>query len=226
MYVVVFFSITVLPNRGYSQFSLVGMQMSYMYSAHTHSVSGGMRSINMLLGKPTRYSPELNLLGFDYLEADPYNNNLTNCSLLPLYELGWLAFMALPTIAITGDEARRNQWFYAVLFAPTLLSNSRHGYLLYMEGLPDKTPWWISLVASSKIDFFNGNNTVWWRYRPAIGVEYGIASEEEFGVSAYAGISYMLDVGKTIKPQSQLQPQLGVQCVFGSFKREGDAVPR
>ncbi|MCX6148374.1 MAG: hypothetical protein NTW25_14160 [Candidatus Kapabacteria bacterium] len=139
-----------------------------------------------------KYFYQLDILNFDVIEKDKYNNNeLSRSYYLTGFNLAWLiATVEIPRLFKKDDDFTVKDFSY-IASIPLILTNSKSYFNLFYLPINRNSNLTSSIFIKSKLDYFSNTNP-WWQYKSAIGISFNQLLRAENSHS-YGGVS--LDIG-------------------------------
>lgn len=167
----------------------------------------------------SNYGFQVNIYNYEWINHDDYNRDSTNASWLSVYNLPWMLTFAI--LSMGHQHAGKLSWLEVVAFAPAMLINSQHHYILINRHTGSKSFFSSSVYFKTKLDYFAGRNNDWWRYKPGLGIEVAemLSVKKKIttsiGIAISAGIDKPIDFGIDHPKKNNWTPSLGFKLIWG-----------
>lgn len=197
-----------------------GVFLEYSLDNNQKSITFGLNELMYTKNiKSNQYFYQLNILNYDVIVNDKYNNNeLSRSYYLSGFNLLW--FFASTGLPFLFDK--ENMFFTKddvsiILNLPIYLTNSQTEFPLFYILTGYNTYNRTSLFFKSKLDYFSNTNS-WWQYKPAFGISLKEVFTDRYhwntGVKFSLGLekSFVLINGKII--QNEFKPFIGINIYW------------
>lgn len=213
-----------------------GYTVNFMHTNNQNSLSFGVKAVTN-----RRLNFQINPICFDWQTSDIYNNGNTSYSfILPLTYLGFSGLYSLTEeLLIETNKNETTEWRKLLILPLTaiLITNSKYNHKLNSITTSENSFLFTSLFMKTKLDYFNGKDQNWWRWKPGFGLELsqvfgkryisnsGICGVEEseaiydlkksYGISLELGLENPIDFGVANPQSHKLTPYVNFILMKG-----------